>query len=62
MSGSPSEKSVLSFISVKFFLAALYKQVANLSALVTPGVVYISQPVALCHFPSAPAPLTWIDT
>jgi len=40
------------------FSAALYKQVANLSAAVTPVLVYTSHPVAVCHFPSAPAAFT----
>ena len=39
LSGSPSDISVLIFTFLKYFFAALYRQVANLSALVLPGVV-----------------------
>jgi len=38
--------------------ALLYKKVAKASLEVFPGVVYASQPVALCHLPSEAAALT----
>jgi hypothetical protein len=58
LTGSPSDKSVRSFLSLRLYLAALNIQVARSSALVLPGEVYISQPVALCHLPSEAAALT----